>query len=253
MKAMTSDEGRRKAGLDQISTRWPAITDPVQFTIRYAPAIRGYLQVFLKNSHDVDDVCQNFLLRVLQKGLVQEGTVRGRFRHYLIAAVRNAALSHLRRRQPSYQNPASLADLPTAAEEASAADQEWLAGWHRCVLKNVWEALENHQHEVPGNLFHTVLRVLVDHPGEDSKFLAARTSALCGRPVQADAFRKQVSRARRRFAELLVEEVARTLEDPNPDLIEAELIDLGLMKYVRPFLPAHGQFQRRLSTRIVDR
>jgi hypothetical protein len=82
-----------------------------------------------------------------------------------------------------------------------------------------------------------VLRILTDHPGETSGQLAARVSSLCGHTIQAEAFRKQASRARRLFAELLIAETARTLDDPTPLKIEEELIEIDFMKYVRSFLP----------------
>jgi hypothetical protein len=67
--------------------------------------------------------------------------------------------------------------------------------------------------------------------------LAARTSALIGRPIRADAFRKQVSRARFKLAKLLVREVAQTLDHPTADRIKEELIEISLWEYVRDFLP----------------
>lgn len=228
---------RPRLGIDQISTRWTLIQDPVQFVMRYAPAIRGYLGVFLKDPHDVEDVCQAFLLRVVEQGVVEETALHGRFRDYLIAAVRNAALAHLRRRPVASQEGKPLDELPARDSFALPPDEEWLSRWRRVVLAGAWEALENHQREHAGNLAHTVLRTLVDHPREDSSQLAARVSDLCGRTLQPEAFRKQVSRARRLFAEFLVAETARTLDNPTPLQVEEELIEIGAMKYVQPFLP----------------
>jgi hypothetical protein len=79
---------------------------------------------------------------------------------------------------------------------------------------------------------------VADHPEDDSATLAARTTALIGRPIRGDAFRKQLSRARRLFAELLLAEVARTLKKPTTAEVELELIEVGLMPYVSPYLPA---------------
>src|SRR5258708_33617057 len=103
---------RSRVGIDQISPRWPLIQDPVKFVMRYGPAIRGYLGVFLKNPHDVEDVCQAFLLRVIERGVVEEHRLHGRFRNYLIAAVRNAALAHLRRRPVASPGNAALDEIP---------------------------------------------------------------------------------------------------------------------------------------------
>jgi hypothetical protein len=58
-----------------------------------------------------------------------------------------------------------------------------------------------------------------------------------GKVLKAEAFRKQVSRARRMFAQFLVKEIAETLDKPAAPDVEDELVDLGLMGYVRDFLP----------------
>ncbi len=235
MNDSSPPRNRPHAGIDQISTRWTLIQDPRQFVMRYAPAIQGYLSVFLKNPHDVEEVCQEFLVRVLERGVVEQDRLHGRFRDYLIAAVRNAAFAHLRRRR---DHGTLHDDVPARDSFAFPAEEEWLSRWRRVVLGSAWEALENHERDHPGNFAHAALRTLVDYPQENSTQLAARVSKRCGRTIQPEAFRKQVSRARRLFAEFLVAETARTLNDPTPLKVEEELIDIGVMKYVEPYLPS---------------
>ncbi len=48
-----------------------------------------------------------------------------------------------------------------------------------------------------------------------------------------EAFRKQLSRARRKFGELLIDKVARTMRNATPEEQEEELSSLDLLKYVR--------------------
>lgn len=222
-----------RPGLEQISTRWSVLKDPVQFLMRYGPAIRNYLGAILKNPHDADEVAQDILVRVVQDGFHRASPDRGRFRDYLKTSVRNAALSHLRRRQtvqPGAETMAQLAD-------DDAPEAAWLADWQRCILNKAWRALDGHQRCTPGNLYHTVLRLAVDYPDDDSKTLAERVATAVGRPMRPEAFRKQLSRARRLFAQLLLDEVMTTLDNPSPEEIEEELIELGLMSYLRDFLP----------------
>jgi RNA polymerase sigma-70 factor (ECF subfamily) len=229
------DEGKAP-GLDQISTHWPLIEQPAQFVMRYAAAIRSYLEALLRSADAADEVSQDFLLRGILHGFVRTAQLRGRFRNYLKTAVRNAALNHLQRRKPGRGGP-NPDTLAAPDEGACLADQTWLAEWRRCALDRAWQALEAHQSQTPGNLCHTVLRLAVDHQEEDSATLAARAATVAGRPLNAAAFRKQLSRARRLFAEALLAEVARTLEEPTRERIEEELIEVGLMPYVRDFLP----------------
>src|SRR5262249_10448947 len=156
-----------------------------------------------------------------------------------------AALNFFRRtRAPK---PADSASLQAALRDKThvAADQAWAAEWRRCLLDRACRALEKHQGRSPGNLFHTVLSMLADNPLDDTKTLAARTAALVGRPLRAEAFRKQVSRARYMLARLIVKEVAQTLDDPTPEQIKEELMALALWEYIRPFLAAERRIPRK--------
>ena len=94
-------------------------------------------------------------------------------------------------------------------------------------------ALRKHEQSNAGNLFHTVLRTSVKHGEEDSSMLAVRVSSATGQELTAEAFRKQLSRARRKFGELLIHEVSRTMSAVTPDALEEELASLNLLKYVR--------------------
>lgn len=224
--------------LNQISTKWSAVHDRGHFLIRYAESVRNYLRVLLRDDQAADDVAQEFFLSVVAHGFVRASSDRGRFRDYLKVSVRHAALSFLRkrRRQP---DPLSAEMLQFVSDEsASTGDSEWLSFWRQCLLERGWRGLERHEHAAPECLYHTVLRLTVDHADEDSAKLAERISRQTGRPVRADAYRKQLSRARRMFAELLVREVAVTLEEASPELVEDELRETGLLHYILPFLAA---------------
>ncbi|MBI2808910.1 MAG: sigma-70 family RNA polymerase sigma factor [Planctomycetes bacterium] len=223
--------------LDEISTRWPMIHDPAQFVLRYAPAIEGYLLALVRDPDQVDEIRQDFLVKVLQKGFGSEINVKGRFRNYLKAAVRNAAITHLRRKAPGQADPAALAQVADDAE-TPAAEAEWLEQWRRCMLERIWEALEMHERQNLDNHAYTVLNIYIEHSEqEDSEQLAATASARIGKPMRPDAFRKQLSRARRLFAKLLIQEIVQTLESPTPERIEDELAEVGLLSSLRPFLP----------------
>ena len=215
--------------LRTISTVTADIADPSRFVTRYGDAIRAYLRALIPNSHDADEVEQDFLLRVVERGFPDGQGRRGPFRYYLMTSVRNAALAYFRKSQ---RRPMTVADL-SAIPAGEIADREWNRKWRECVLKNAWLALRNHEQRTPGNLCHTVLRTSVRHPEEDSKMLAVRIYSITGQDLTPEAFRKQLSRARRRFGELIVQEVSRTLSSATPELVEEELQSLDLLKYVR--------------------
>lgn len=218
-----------KSRLDQISTRWDAVRDPVRFVMRYAPAIEHFLRVLVKNPQDAEDVSQEFLAGVFRRGFPPESNLHGRFRNYLIAAVRNSARAHFRRKSLAIIQNTDLDSLPDPRESQADAERQWLDSWRKCLLDRVWDALENHERKSPDSHYHLVLRLAADNPDADSQTLAGQAG------LRPDAFRKQLSRARRKFADLLVDEVARTLSLPTPEAIDEELIDLGLLPYVRDF------------------
>ena len=97
--------------LEQISTCWPTLGDPVQFVMRYAPAIRRYVGAIVTNPHDAEEVTQDFLVKVLEHGFRPENVSRGRFRDYLRGAVRHVAIDHVRRRRPELPGPEVLDQL----------------------------------------------------------------------------------------------------------------------------------------------
>jgi DNA-directed RNA polymerase specialized sigma24 family protein len=227
-----------REGLALISTHWPSISDPVKFVLRYAAAIRGYLQVLLPQPADVDEVLQDILLIVLQRGFTPDRVSRGRFRDYLIATVRYRAWRYLRRKQPR-PLPVEQAERLQAPAEAAPEEAEWVAGWRQCLLDRAWEALEGKQRRSPGNWHYTALKLTTDHPDVDSKTLAAQVPTVP--PLSAVAFRKQLSRARVAFARALVDEVERTLETPTREAVLEELAEVGLLEYVRPYLKRKGR------------
>jgi hypothetical protein len=234
-----------RSRLDDISTEWTVVRDPPQFVLRYAPAIQRYLAAFIKNHHDAEEVSQDFFMRVAQHGFARTRREGGRFRDYLKVALRNAALNFLQRHRASQAIDPAILQSTVPDPAALAANSTWIADWRRCLLDHARRTLEQHQDRSPGNLFHTVLNMIVDNPLDDTATLAARTSDLIGRPLRAPAFRKQVSRARYMLAKIIVQEVARTLDCPTPEQIKEELIELALWEYIRDFVPSEGRLTRK--------
>src|SRR5262249_47045724 len=126
MAGEETDEPPRR--LDQIETDWARVNEPRLFVLRYAAAVRAYLTAVLRDAADVDEVAQQFMLRVVRTGFRTASPSAGRFRDYLKAALRNAARTHHRR-----ESARSRAAAPVRAA-APDADRAWLDEWRRCLL-----------------------------------------------------------------------------------------------------------------------
>jgi hypothetical protein len=100
------------------------------------------------------------------------------------------------------------------------------------MLGEAWQALALFQEE-SGCPYHTVLSLRVEHAGKPSAALARLTGDRLGRPLGEDAFRQLLRRARQKFADLLVDAVARTLFARDDSSVAEELSDLGLLPWCR--------------------
>lgn len=231
---MSEDQQQREPAVDLnvISTRWSDLREPARFALRYAGAIRQYLLALVRDPHDADEIAQEFLMRVSRTGFGRASPDRGRFRHYLIAAVRNAA-----RAWQAKQSGKATAPLPEQLADTHAqSDDHWDREWMRCLLDRALAALEAHQARTPGNLFHTLVLLSGDDPNLSARDLAERVREATGRALTPEAIRQQQSRARRHLARLIIDEVAGTIDEASPQDVAEELAAVGLMKYVKPYL-----------------
>ncbi|MCS7046566.1 MAG: hypothetical protein NZO58_09445, partial [Gemmataceae bacterium] len=99
--------------------------------------------------------------------------------------------------------------------------------WRDELLARTWRELAHRDAD-----YFAVLNERAAHPDMPSHELAAKLSRQLGRPVTAQAVRQTLSRARKLFIELLMQQVAGSLSCPSPAAIHEELRDLGLAKFV---------------------
>lgn len=233
----TDQDLPRYLKLDDVETTWRRQRDPLRFALIYGPAIRRLLLVLLGREDAADDALQDVLLKMTEGGLAGYDPARGHFRPYLKAIVRNVARTKSRKTRAAQPADAEVLDSLTRPEP-DEAERAWLEEWRGCLLGQALRALERHQREAGrGNLAYTVIRLSIENQGAGSRELAARASELTGQLLTPETFRKQISRARRTFAELLVGEVRKTLDRATAEEVADELAALGLFGYVRDYLP----------------
>jgi hypothetical protein len=101
------------------------------------------------------------------------------------------------------------------------------------VLNQAWKALEE-QERRSGQPYCTAVRLREASPNIRSQELAEQVSQAVGRKFTAEGIRKVVQRGREMFGDLLVAEVARSLQKTPEDAVAAEqvgqeLAELGLL------------------------
>ena len=202
---------------------------------RYAGAIYRYLMAALGDPHAAEELAQEFALAFVQGNFHGADPERGRFRDYVKTAVLNLVRKHRRRES---RQPANLAaEVDIAAAPTDNADDLFLTGWRDELLARTWETLAQADHE-SGQLFHTMLSYRTQHPEVSSAQMAEELSRSLGKKLTAAGVRQTIHRARAKFAELLLDEVGRSLETGDLDRIELELIDLALLAYCQDALKA---------------
>jgi RNA polymerase sigma factor (sigma-70 family) len=237
------------ARLASISTQWTklfrahqgqgdaATAAQRELLLRYYGAVYRYLLALLRDPVAAEDLTQEFAVRFLRGDFKSADPQRGRFRDFIKGAVRHLAHEHWRKAERA---PAPLPlDSSDAAGMAPAnidvLDQQFLESWREDLLAHTWDALaEVERHS--GVPCYTVLRSKAEAPQVRSAQLAARLSGEREKPFTEQGIRQILHRARKKFAELLVEEVARSLETSEPEKLEQELIELDLLGYCQSAL-----------------
>jgi RNA polymerase sigma-70 factor (ECF subfamily) len=212
-----------------------------QLLERYGKAVNRYLLGALRNADAAEEVGQEFVLRFLQGGLHGADRGKGRFRDFIKGVLFRMVADYHRRR--ARQGLPLTEETPEPVDQATApaqAEQQFLDSWRAELLDRSWKALERLEQE-HGQPFHTVLRLRAQRPELRSEDLAAELTTRLTRPVSAAWVRQNLHRARDRFADFLLAEVAQTLAEPTANDLEQELIDLGLHDYCKPALARYAR------------
>jgi RNA polymerase sigma-70 factor (ECF subfamily) len=197
--------------------------------LRYSGAAYRYLLGAVRDPDVASDLCQEFAVRFLRGDFRRADPGKGRFRDYLKRALVHLVTDHHRARQAG---PAQLAaDAPEPAADTLGPDEpDFAAGWRQEVLDQTWKALAE---ENPA--FHAALLLRIENPEMQSPEMADRLTAQLGKPMTPENVRKTLQRAQAKFADLLLDRVAESLDDPAANL-EAELKELDLLRYCRTAL-----------------
>ena len=236
--------------LSQIDTSWSLVyqahgEEPDQanearrlLMERYSGAVYRYLVASLRDQHAADELGQEFALRFIRGDFRGANAERGRFRGFVKTAVLNLIVDYHRRQRARNK---ALPSAPTdQAQMPDDFDRMFLNGWRDELLSRALEALAR-ESQRNGQLFHVAMRVRAEHSELRSAELAKLLSAELNKTVTADWVRQTLHRARAKLCELIIIEVAHSLENPTDDQIEEELGELELLEYCRGALKGRGK------------
>ena len=206
-----------------------------QLLERYGGAVRRYLRKVLRNADAADEVFQEFALQVLHGELRSADPNRGRFRNFVKGTLFHLIADYCKQRR-QWPRPLPAGDAePAAPADELEPDRQFADSWRDELLARAWAALAENESRT-GQLFYAVLRFRAENPLLRSPQMARHLTAYLGKPFTAACVRQVLHRAREKFADLLLDEVAHSLEKPTPERLAQELIELGLYDHCRPAL-----------------
>ena len=233
--------------IDALVTNWSLVrrahdsqvTSPAQarneLVLRYSEGIRRYVHAMMKGDSAADEVSQDVIVRMLKGDLGGADADRGRFRDFLKVVVRNMVRNHWAKQNRRRPEHTEVQELSIAEDDD---DSKFDDVWRNEILSITWQSLQEEEREKPSGLVFTILQLRAANPSDNSEQLAEKLGKKLGRSVRADALRQKLRRARIRFTELLLKEVANGLQTASADEVEAELMDLGLYERLRGLLPS---------------
>jgi RNA polymerase sigma-70 factor (ECF subfamily) len=206
----------------------------------YDPAVRRYLLGVVRDPHIADDLAQEFGLCLLRGSFRGADPQRGRFRDYV-----KRVLFHLvyKYRQAERRNQIAvpldshrLADLAAPPD----TDRDFDQTWRNELLARTWDALADAQ-----PTYYAVLRFRAANREMSSADMAAQLGPQLGKPLKPAAVRQALHRAQDLYADLLLAEVARSLEPATPEQLDEELCELKLQIYCQRALDRYRRDRER--------
>ena len=186
----------------------------------YWPPIYHQLRMRGHGRHQAQDLTQEFFSRLLRgNAFAGVSPDKGRFRTFLLAALRHFLINEWKRENTLKRGGAvSFVDLdaldPSVRDACEPRDGEdplpaFDRRWALTLIAKVRERLRR-EYEAAGQIDrHEVLKV---HLMDDGGRSCLETSAMLD--MTEAAAKSAIHRIRRRFAELLRAEIARTVSDP---------------------------------------
>jgi RNA polymerase sigma-70 factor (ECF subfamily) len=236
------DHPDQECPLHEIDTIWSDVfrahqgeeaahTARVRLVLRYVGAVQRYIGWILHDKDAAAELAQEFAVRVLRGDFRHADPNRGRFRDFVRTAALNLVQDHRRRSKTRPHTRSAEAPDPVAPQaESEEPDAEFLRSWRTELFSRTMASLAAYQRQT-GRPYHDIISLRTSNPQLTSSEMAAMLSAQADKPVSDVWVRQTLRRARQCLADLLLDEVSASLEDPSIEELEQELIILDLLGY----------------------
>ncbi|MEM7783157.1 MAG: sigma-70 family RNA polymerase sigma factor [Planctomycetota bacterium] len=202
---------------------------------RYSNAIRRYLGAAVKQPDIANDLFQEFAVKFLKGDFRSVDPVRGRFRSFVKTVLFRMVAHHFRKQASDRIVQVEELPDPESSPESDRSETEFINAWRSGLLDRAWQAIEKEQ-EAGGPKHHTILRIRAEHPLADFQTIASYLEQKLRKKISPGNARVMVHRARSKFAQHLVQQVANSLNRANAENLEQELIELKLIDYCKEHL-----------------
>jgi len=216
--------------LKTLSRPWTQSPSAAALIVRYLAPMRQQLLQWTGSESITDDSLEMLIGHLVAQGFGQHG--RGRMRDFLIRGIRSATKATI---GEIAENDRPAIDFATW----KADSPDWIANWRGELLARVWRELERDEHHDLSRPLYSILKTATAHPRENAEMLAVRINTQSDIAVDPATIQALIAPARKRFAELVIQEVAHTLEDRTETSVMAELHAVGLAEPVEKWLIAN--------------
>jgi RNA polymerase sigma-70 factor (ECF subfamily) len=176
---------------------------------RYCGAVYRYLLGALRDEQAALELFQEFALRFLRGDFHRADAQAGRFRDYLRGALIHLVTDyHRQRRAQPRPLPADIAERAVQPAEGLDSEVSFLQSWREELVNRAWKSLQE-----ANPIYHAVLVSHVENPDMSARRIAESLATRLQKPFSAGQVRVTLHRARAKFAELLLDEVAHSLGD----------------------------------------
>ena len=193
---------------------------------RYGGAVYRYLLGALRDEQAALELFQEFALRFLRGDFHRADAEAGRFRDYLRGALIHIVTDYYRQRRAQPQPlPADIAEWAEQPAEGLDSEVSFLQRWREELVNRAWQSLEQ-----ANPMYHAVLVFHIENPDTSAPRMAESLARRLQKPFSAGQVRVSLHRARAKFAELLLDEVALSLDECTEAQLVQELRDLRLLQ-----------------------